>query len=408
MPISMTFPETLLLSEFSYELPHEKIARFPLVERDSSRLLVWKPGQIQETNYVHIAGFLPTSSLLVFNNSRVVEARIIFRKPSGGQIEIFCLGPHDSYSDVSGAMKQRGNVLWNCLIGGASKWKNGQTLHMEIGETKLNARVIEKRKEDFTITFSWTPESLAFAEVLHQLGSIPLPPYLGRNADAGDEERYQTVYAKEIGSVAAPTAGLHFSEELLKNLANRGIGSLYLTLHVGAGTFLPVKTDKIAGHVMHEEFIEVSSTGLEELIAHLGHPVIAVGTTSLRTLESLYWLGLQVYANKTLSPADLVLRQFYPYQNLANISPELALTSLLEWINRQPQKKLITKTQLYIVPGYTFKIVRGLVTNFHQPHSTLLLLVAALAGPEWKRVYEYALENNFRFLSYGDGCLFLP
>jgi S-adenosylmethionine:tRNA ribosyltransferase-isomerase len=402
------FPGNLSISDFGYNLVDEKIARYPLEERDSSKLLVWKAGKLKEGFYKGIGNFLPSPSLLVFNDSRVVEARILFQKSSGGQIEIFCLEPHVSYHNISKAMAQTGTVLWICLIGGASKWKHGQVLIKQIGETRLEARFIEKRKDEFIVEFSWTPRELPFAALLHQLGSTPLPPYLKRSAEISDAERYQTVYARESGSVAAPTAGLHFSEQLIQSLSSNGIDSLYLTLHVGAGTFMPVKTEKLSDHHMHEELIEVHATTIETLISKLREPVIAVGTTSLRTLETLYWLGLQVSQHKSITAKDLHLDQEYPYSQSADISAAASLHYLLDWIKKEPEEKLITKTQLFIVPGYSFKMVRGLITNFHQPHSTLLLLVAAFVGPVWKNVYTWALEHDYRFLSYGDGCLFLP
>jgi S-adenosylmethionine:tRNA ribosyltransferase-isomerase len=402
------FPDALSMDSFGYDLPVDKIARYPLEERDRSKLLVWKAGRIEEGLYANIANFLPAASLLVFNNSRVVEARVLFQKKSGGQIEIFCLEPHETFDSISQAMMQTGRVLWTCLIGGASKWKLGQVLVKQVGETRLEARFIEKRTDDFTVAFSWTPARLPFATVLQQLGSIPLPPYLKRAADLSDVERYQTLYARESGSVAAPTAGLHFSEKIFRSLAAKGIHTLYCTLHVGAGTFMPVKSERLSDHHMHEEFIEMSAEALEYLISKIHDPVIAVGTTSLRTLETLYWLGLQVGRNKNLTAQGLHLDQWTPYRLAADMPAEEALEVLLEWIRRQPGKKLVTKTQLFIVPGYRFQIVKGLVTNFHQPHSTLLLLVAALVGPEWKSVYAWALKHNYRFLSYGDGCLFLP
>ncbi|HEY4937348.1 MAG TPA: S-adenosylmethionine:tRNA ribosyltransferase-isomerase [Puia sp.] len=408
MSKSTSFPDDLFIADFGYDLPEVKIARYPLEQRDGSKLLVWKAGRIEEGFYSGLPGFLPGSSLLVFNNSRVMEARILFQKPSGGQIEIFCLEPHTSYNTIKNAMEQTSRVLWACLIGGASKWKHGQVLEKQIGETRLEARFIEKRTDDFIVEFSWTPAALTFATVLHQLGSIPLPPYLKRTADSLDAERYQTIYARESGSIAAPTAGLHFSEKLLHDLSVSGMQSLYLTLHVGAGTFMPVKTKKISDHHMHEEFIEVNAAAIESLVSKMHEPVIAVGTTSLRTLETLYWLGLLISLNKNISAADLYLDQWVPYSQPGNITAEEAIHFLLEWIRLEPGKKLFTKTQLFIVPGYQFKMVRGLITNFHQPNSTLLLLVAALIGPGWKSLYRYALEHEYRFLSYGDGCLFLP
>ena len=407
MTTTNPFPNDISLSDFAYDLPVGKIARYPLEKRDASKLLVWRDGEMKESQYSEIAQFLPRPALLVFNNSRVVEARILFQKYSGGFIEIFCLEPHESYN-ISQALSETGHVLWVCLIGGASKWKAGQILTKQLGVITLEARFVEKRKDDFIVAFSWSPSEIPFASILNKLGSIPLPPYLKRSADNTDIERYQTVYAKEPGSVAAPTAGLHFGENLLQSLASKGIESLYLTLHVGAGTFMPVKTEKLVDHQMHEEFIEVPADTLEALISKLQKKVIAVGTTSLRTLETLYWLGLMVYENKNITAAELQLDQNYPYRQTALISSSEALYSLLEWIKKEPGGKLLTKTKLFIVPGYSFKLVQGLVTNFHQPHSTLLLLVAALIGPAWKDVYTWALDHDYRFLSYGDGCLFLP
>jgi S-adenosylmethionine:tRNA ribosyltransferase-isomerase len=408
MSSTSRFPNDLSISAYGYDLPDDRIARYPLPDRTLSKLLVWKEGHLKESVYAELGEFLTPSSLLVFNNSRVVEARILFQKPSGGQIEIFCLEPHPSYAPVSQAMGQTGKVLWICLIGGASKWKRGQVLEKKTGEISLLARFIEKRTDDFVVEFSWIPAHLSFAVLLHQVGSIPLPPYLKRPAEISDEQRYQTVYARESGSVAAPTAGLHFSENLFHSLSEKGIETIYLTLHVGAGTFMPVKTDNISEHHMHEEYIEVTDATVERLISKLHEPVIAVGTTSLRTLETLYWLGLQISLNKDIPAAELSLDQWYAYRQPAILSIEESLHYLLEWILKQPDKKLATKTQLLIVPGYQFMIVRGLITNFHQPHSTLLLLVAALIGPVWKSVYTHALDHGYRFLSYGDGCLFLP
>jgi S-adenosylmethionine:tRNA ribosyltransferase-isomerase len=408
MPSIIPFPEHLLIADFGYELPEERIARYPLEQRDRSKLLVWKKGRISESTYTRLADFLPSPSLLVFNNSRVIEARILFQKPGGSQVEIFCLEPPAAYNNLSQAMAQTGKVVWTCLIGGASKWKRGQVLRKQIAETCLEARFVEKRSDDFIIEFSWVPEEIPFAAILHQLGSVPLPPYLKRSAEMTDQERYQTVYARESGSVAAPTAGLHFSKELLQTLSSRNIQPLYLTLHVGAGTFMPVKAEKISDHHMHEEFIEVTADALELLVSKLLEPVIAVGTTSLRILESLYWLGLLVSDNKNISSAELKLDQWVPYRLSGDMTAADSLNNLLNWVNRLPEKKMITKTQLFIVPGYQFKIVNGLVTNFHQPNSTLLLLVAALVGSAWKSVYTWALDHDYRFLSYGDGCLFLP
>jgi S-adenosylmethionine:tRNA ribosyltransferase-isomerase len=408
MDESTLFPGSLLISDYGYFLPDDKIARYPLEHRDLSKLLVWKKGRIEDSSFQQLSKFLPSPSLLVLNNSRVVEARLLFQKPSGGEIEIFCLEPHASISSIHLAIMQTGKVLWTCLIGGASKWKHGQVLVKKVGETRLEARFVEKRADDFTIEFSWTPAEIPFADVLHQMGLVPLPPYLKRSPTVTDRERYQTVYAREPGSVAAPTAGLHITEALLKELSLKNIEPIYLTLHVGAGTFMPVKTEDISQHQMHEEFIEVDVETIKNLITKINDPVIAVGTTSLRTLESLYWLGLKVSQDRQISVSALHLDQWFPYRQSALIPAKEALQFLLEWIEQRHEKKLVTRTQLFIVPGYSFQMVHGLITNFHQPHSTLLLLVAALIGPTWKSVYTWALQNEYRFLSYGDGCLFLP
>jgi S-adenosylmethionine:tRNA ribosyltransferase-isomerase len=351
------FPHEVLLADFGYALPDEKIARYPLDQRENSKLLIWKAGRIEEGLYEELPVILPKNSLLVFNNSRVIEARITFRKPTGGHIEIFCLAPHNSHNGIHSAMEQTGKVLWVCLIGGASKWKRGQVLTKQIGETVLEARFIEKNTDNFIIEFSWTPNFLSFVVILNQLGTIPLPPYLNRIAEISDIERYQTIYASESGSVAAPTAGLHFSKKLLNTLSEAGMDSIYLTLHVGAGTFMPVKNEKVSEHLMHEEFIELGTDSVESLILKLNNPIIAVGTTSLRTLETLYWLGLLISKNKNISAAELHLDQWFAYENGTELTAEESLTFLLDWIRKQPGEKLITKTQLFILPGYQFKIV---------------------------------------------------
>ncbi len=402
------FPIGIVLSDFGYELPDEKIARYPLDQREKSKLLIWRDGHIKGDLFEELPEILPSNSLLVFNNSRVIEARIKFQKPTGSQIEIFCLRPHDGNYGIRNAMEQTGKVLWNCLIGGSSKWKHNQILKKQNGEIILEARFVRKNTDNFIIEFSWNPAFLSFEIVLHQMGSVPLPPYLNRTAEISDIERYQTIYANESGSVAAPTAGLHFTKTLLSNLSEKGVDSIYLTLHVGAGTFLPVKNENVSEHRMHEEFIELSLESVEGLISKLKKTVIAVGTTSLRTLETLYWLGLMVSKNEKISSAELYLDQWFAYESATDLTVEESLKLLLSWIGKQPDKKLITKTQLFILPGYQFKIVDGLITNFHQPYSTLLMLVSALIGPDWKTVYSFALKNDYRFLSYGDGCLFLP
>ncbi len=407
MPSADKFPGDLLISEFHYELPEAKIARYPLADRDASKLLVFHQGEIRETRFSGIAGFLPSQSLMIFNNSKVIGARLIFNKRTGGQIEIFCLEPADPQTGMHLAMHTKEKLRWKCLIGGASKWKRGTMLEKKTAVLDLQATFIEKKTDYFIIEFSWSPPSINFSEVLNLLGSTPLPPYLKRPAEALDAERYQTIYAREEGSVAAPTAGLHFTPRVFDSLAQWNISCLYITLHVGAGTFLPVKSDRLRDHLMHEEFIEVNLDTVRILLEKLSGYITAVGTTTLRTVESLYWLGVKTTQNKNIAASELSITQWDPYHTDPGISVNESLCSLQEWISRQPDKKLITRTQLFIVPGYQFKIIRGLVTNFHQPQSTLLLLVGALIGKDWKKVYQFALENDYRFLSYGDGCMFL-
>jgi S-adenosylmethionine:tRNA ribosyltransferase-isomerase len=402
------FSGNLSISEFQYDLPQNRIARYPLEKRGASKLLVWRGGMTGESHYSDIADWLPAPSLLVFNNSKVIAARLLFQKPSGGIIEIFCLEPGDAISGIPRAMMAKEKIQWKCLIGGASKWKKGMLLEKKTGSIVLQARFLEKETDSFLVEFSWTPTQLPFAAILHELGSIPLPPYLKRNAETADAERYQTIFAAEEGSVAAPTAALHFTPEIFNSLVQKKIDTEYITLHVGAGTFMPVKSERLTGHIMHEEFIEVRADTVQRLIDKLTSPIIAVGTTSLRTVESLYWLGLKVAENKAIRPVALRVDQWDPYRMDARLSTKEALQFLLEWVQQQPDQKLLTKTGLFILPGYSFKIIGGLISNFHQPQSTLLLLVAALIGDEWKNLYRFALENDYRFLSYGDGCLLLP
>ncbi|HEY4208015.1 MAG TPA: S-adenosylmethionine:tRNA ribosyltransferase-isomerase [Puia sp.] len=409
-------PRNISISDYTYSLPAELIAHYPLTERDASKLLVYQKGNISEDIYKHIVEYIPDGSLLVFNNTRVVEARILFRKPTGGQIELFCLEPPAEYGGIAAAMMQKGKVRWKCLIGGASKWKPGQILHKTMQPASpdsaprsgvaLEARYLAKEDDAFLVELSWTPEELTFAELLHHAGLIALPPYIRRPPESSDAERYQTIYARQEGSVAAPTAGLHFTDTIFNSLATKNIEHAYVTLHVGAGTFLPVKSPTLSDHPMHVEWIVVAKKTISILLKALNNPIIPVGTTSARTIESLFWLGVKAIQNPSISPEDLVILQWDAYELPARaISPATALTALLDWMERQQLDQLTTTTQLLITPGYEWKIAAGLITNFHQPESTLLLLVASLIGKDWKKVYEYALERSFRFLSYGDGCL---
>jgi S-adenosylmethionine:tRNA ribosyltransferase-isomerase len=399
----------LMIKDFLYDLPEERIAKYPLPERDKSKLLIYKNGEIKKDIYYHLDEYIPPHSLLIFNDTKVVEARLLFEKSNGSFIEIFCLEPADQYSDLTAAMLQKGEVIWKCLVGGAKKWKSAaltKAVKKGIYDFQLTAKKIERRHDYFLIGFSWNDPSLSFAEVLHYTGAVPLPPYLNRAAVEADHERYQTVYAKYDGSVAAPTAGLHFTERLFLKLSKKNIEKDFVTLHVGAGTFKPVKTNSILEHEMHAEFIEVKNSVIENLLRHLGNDIITVGTTSLRTIESLYWMGLKTFINPDILLEDLPIQQWEPYDLSEKvIDTKQALQALLHWIKKNDIETLFTKTQIIIAPGYQFKLANALITNFHQPQSTLLLLVAALVGADWKKIYDYAMANDFRFLSYGDGSL---
>lgn len=402
-------PKDISISDYTYELSEDRIAAHPLAARDSSKLLVYKNGEISETVYSRITGFVPANSLMIFNNTKVVEARLLFQKESGSVIEIFCLEPHEKYADITIAMNQSRSVLWLCLVGGASKWKNGLVLEKELkrGEQSLllQARYVEKRTDCFVIELDWNDDRISFAEILHLAGNIPLPPYIKRKAEPEDADRYQTTYANFDGSVAAPTAGLHFTKKIFEELHAKNVATDFVTLHVGAGTFKPVKAQTMHGHEMHGEFIELSLQFIQNLIRSLDKKIITVGTTSMRTIESLYWIGCKLLQNeKVFDEATPVLTQWEAYDlALMNYPARNALKAVADFIENSKRTSLVAKTQIIIAPGYQFKIVNALVTNFHQPSSTLLLLVAAFIGNDWKKVYDYALKNEFRFLSYGDG-----
>lgn len=398
----------LLIEDFTYILAEERIARYPLPGRDESKLLVYKEGNIDQTIYKNLADHLPERSFLVFNNTKVVEVRLLFTKATGSTIELFCLEPAGNYTDITTAMSQHGSVKWKCLIGGAKKWQDGlleKRITKDGQEIVLNAEKIEKKDDYFIVEFAWNTDAVSFAEILHWFGNIPLPPYLNRDTEETDKERYQTIYAKWNGSVAAPTAGLHFTENLFTALREKDIDVDFVTLHVGAGTFKPVKTALVAEHQMHSEFIDISLRFIEKLLNTLDKKIIAVGTTSLRTIESLYWLGVKTLMNDNIAPEQLLISQWEVYDLPQEISPSQALKSLFVWMKKQQLQKLITKTQIIILPGYELRIASALLTNFHQPQSTLLLLIAAIVGDDWKKIYSYALDNDFRFLSYGDGSL---
>jgi len=404
-------PKNISIEEYTYSLPDERIANLPLGKRDESKLLVYDKGLIREDVYENVANLLPTNSLLVFNQTKVIQARILFQKSSGGVIEIFCLEPYEAINDYSIVMQMTGSVKWKCMIGGASKWKEGALeKQMEFNDTKLilYAKLLQKLTDAYVVEFSWAPSDLSFASIIELAGNIPLPPYIKRKPDEDDKERYQTIYAKDKGSVAAPTAGLHFTENIFGALKQKGVTVDYVTLHVGAGTFKPVKASKMENHEMHAEWIDVSANTIKGILDNLSNSITAVGTTSLRTIESLYWIGVKTILDPNLAKEGLLIDQWDVYEdNMTDpgYTAYQSLKSLLEWMKNNNQERLISSTRILIAPGYQFRIAKALITNFHQPKSTLLLLVAAAIGEDWKKVYQYALENDFRFLSYGDGSL---
>jgi len=400
-------PGNLRIEDYTYELPDERIARYPLAERDASRLLICKNGIIAEDRYRNIAQHIPAGMLMVFNRTRVVHARLLFRKPTGGAVEIFCLAPGDAYPDMQTAMLQQGRVTWHCLVGGAAKWRQGTELTLlcpDAGFT-LYAAVAARREDHFIVELRWDRQELTFAEVLQHAGHVPLPPYMQRTAETSDITRYQTIFAREEGSVAAPTAGLHFTDRVLEDLNKKGVDTATVTLHVGAGTFRPVKSETMQEHPMHAEWIDVEAAVIEQIKAHLDAGIVATGTTSLRTLESLYWIGLDLLAGREPDRTGIAVSQWRPYEPHNDVPAEAALSAVADWLREKHAERLVTRTQLLIAPGYDFRVATGLVTNFHQPRSTLLLLVAAFAGDSWRDIYAYALAHGFRFLSYGDGCL---
>ena len=400
------------IEDYDYSLPEDRIAFEPTPNRSESKLLVWDKSIIGEDHYINIAKYIPADHCLIFNNSKVIAARILFEKQvqeNKSVIEIFCLEPTMHYLPAPLAMQANTTVSWICLVGGAKKWKDPFLIkHIPIEDDIIEFRAEKKESINgkFIITFSWNNKNYTFSELLHHIGKIPLPPYIQREANHTDVERYQTTYAIAEGSVAAPTAGLHFDATVFASLKEKEIQTDYLTLHVGAGTFMPVKTEFVEDHIMHAEFIEVSLQTIESLAFNL-NPIISVGTTSLRTLESLFWLGVKLKLNPLLKPEELRLEQWEAYENkMTALTKEQSLKILMDWMRHHNLKQLITSTQLIITPGYQFKMVNGLITNFHQPKSTLLLIIAAITGNNWKDIYQHAIQNKYRFLSYGDGCLF--
>lgn len=393
------------IKDYHYDLPFDCIAKYPLVERDLSKLLIFKNGCIKQSHYQNVADYLPENSLLFFNNTKVIPARFFFKTSTQKDIEIFCLEPLSDAANVYDSMLQQGKVQWKCLVGGASKWKE-QYVYLETEGLKVYAQIIKRQQGTFILEFTWEPAQKSFSEVLQIAGAIPIPPYLKRAAEAIDLERYQTIYADKEGSVAAPTAGLHFTDKVFENLQIKNITPSYITLHVGAGTFKAVKSDTMAEHNMHCEYIDVSLATINYIYQYIDKTITAVGTTSLRTLESLYWIGEKIAQNQSLQPKDLSVDQWQPYDIKSKvISNKESLKYIIDYLNQHQLTTLYAKTSLLIVPGYKFKMVDKLITNFHQPESTLILLVAAFIGSDWRNVYQYALEHDFRFLSYGDGSL---
>ncbi len=405
-------PKHIRISEYNYPLPDERIAKFPLPMRDQSKLLVYRHGEVSEDIFTSLPSYLPARSLMVFNNTKVIQARLHFRKETGALIEVFCLEPAEP-NDYALNFQQTEHAAWLCMIGNLKKWKEG-TLKREMtvkGRTiTLTATRGECHGTGHWIDFRWDDTAITFADILEVFGELPIPPYLNRKTQESDKETYQTIYSKIKGSVAAPTAGLHFTPRVLDDLKQQSVELEELTLHVGAGTFKPVKSEEIEGHEMHTEYISVSRTTIEKLIAHDGK-AIAVGTTSVRTLESLYHIGVTLLKNPHATEEELRVRQWQPYETAeetADISSTHSLKAILDYLERNHLETLHTSTQIIIAPGYDYKIVVAIVTNFHQPQSTLLLLVSAFVKGDWKKIYDYALSHDFRFLSYGDSSLLIP
>lgn len=405
--MEISSPQKIHIQDYNYNLPDDRIAKYPLTKRDNSKLLVYKNEKITDTVFSNINNFLPENCLMVFNNTKVIQARLHFQKTTGAQIEIFCLEPCIP-NDYQLNFQQTEKCSWVCLIGNLKKWKEGSlTRQINVNEQVVNftATHTGSHGDAHVIDFEWDNQGVTFSELLDAVGELPIPPYLNRATEEQDKQTYQTVYSKIDGSVAAPTAGLHFTPEVMKSLKDQGMKLAEVTLHVGAGTFRPVKSDEIGDHVMHSEFISVQKSFIEELIRFEGK-VIAVGTTSVRTLESLYYIGVSLESQKQ---SHLHVSQWMPYNDSNNrLSKKDALKNILAYLEKNSLSTLIADTQIIIAPGYEFKIVDGIVTNFHQPQSTLLLLVSAFLGNNnWKNIYEHALSSDYRFLSYGDSSLLL-
>ena len=400
----MMQPSRNSLSEYNYNLPPERIAQHPLAQRDASKLLIYENGEIKESQFLNVANFLSADSFLVFNNTKVIHARMLFDIGKNKPIEIFCLEPVEPFSQQELSMNVQQTCIWRCFVGNAKSWKENilleKSLQIENENVIVKAKKTEKEKDSFLIKFNWSG-NFSFGKILEAIGLLPLPPYIEHKADNADEERYQTIYAEQNGAVAAPTAGLHFTKSIFDNLEKKKIEVGYVTLHVGAGTFLPMKSDDVLQHTMHKENILIEQKFIEQL--KLKNEIVAVGTTTLRTLESLYWIGVRLI-KKESNP--FFVPQFYALENQhLQISKADSMQAILNYLHENNLSKIEAATQIMCLPSYEFKIVKRLITNFHQPKSTLLLLIAAFVGDDWKKIYDYALQNNFRFLSYGDSSL---
>lgn len=406
----MIDPKNIAISSYTYELPAERIAVYPLPDRDSSKLLICKNGNISEDIFRNMSARIPQGSLLIFNDSKVVNARLVFKSKLGKIIEIFCLQSAGKSQEEQTAFSKTGSVLWECMIGNLKAWKfTEESLEFRFNvydlEYKLSAKLIERLEDTFIVSFSWQPGDITFAEVLESAGVVPLPPYIKRDTVKSDRVNYQTVYAHYEGSVAAPTAGLHFTENVLNSLKKRNIDFGFVTLHVGAGTFKPVKSNTISEHSMHAEYFSAGKKVIEIILNALEkkNNIISVGTTSMRTVESLYWYGVQLIQNR--AGKEISITQWEPYDFPCEITAANAFKAVLHFLDDMNLDHIYGKTSIIIVPGYEFRVFDGLISNFHQPGSTLLLLVAAFIGNDWKVVYDYALNNGFRFLSYGDSSI---
>ncbi|MBL7850732.1 MAG: S-adenosylmethionine:tRNA ribosyltransferase-isomerase [Cyclobacteriaceae bacterium] len=398
----MTSPPTVHLADFQYHLPDDRIARYPLVERDQSKLLVFREGLITHKKFFQLPDLLPVNSTLFFNNTKVIPARLLFTKDTGGVIEVFLLNPAEPGIPIQDGLNLPSPVIWKCAIGNAKRWPTSLSLHKSLADIELRATWSDRERD--LVEFHWTPAEVPFARIVEEAGAVPLPPYLNRPPEESDRDRYQTVYSKAQGAVAAPTAGLHFTPALMETLKQQGISSEFLTLHVSAGTFLPVKVVNAAEHKMHQEELILSKHNVISLL-HEDRRVIAVGTTAMRTLESAYWYGVMLARD---SRAEFLIPQGLPYQETNVLSKEQALNLVLRRMEEDKVEHLVGHTSLYVLPGYKFRVVQGLITNFHQPGSTLLMLIAAFVGPAWKEIYSEALATGYRFLSYGDSSLLLP